>query len=133
MKCLNWIYLQVQEILQSHFAVDSPQPQEHFLFSYVILSPLQLHYTTVNLKNKIKIKKILADLFRKKLYWNYSKISVTVPAPTVLPPSLIENLVFNSIEIGAINSIVKLVLSPGITISCPAFKWIVPVTSVVLT
>ena len=62
---------------------------------------------------------------------SYSITSETVPAPTVLPPSLIANLNPFSIAIGAINSIVSCELSPGITISTPSFSVATPVTSVV--
>ena len=63
----------------------------------------------------------------------YSIIFVTTPAPTVLPPSRIANLVPSSRAIGLIRSTVILILSPGITISVPSGKAIEPVTSVVLT
>ena len=63
----------------------------------------------------------------------YSIISVTTPAPTVLPPSLIANLVSFSKAIGAISLTVISTLSPGITISVPSGRFTVPVTSVVLT
>ena len=56
----------------------------------------------------------------------------TTPAPTVLPPSLIANLNPSSIAIGAINSTVIAILSPGITISVPDGSSTAPVTSVVL-
>jgi hypothetical protein len=62
---------------------------------------------------------------------NYSIMSETVPAPTVLPPSLIANLSPFSIAIGAINSTSNDELSPGITISTPSFNVATPVTSVV--
>jgi len=62
----------------------------------------------------------------------YSMILLTEPAPTVLPPSRIENLVPFSIAIGAIKSTVIVTLSPGITISTPAGNSTTPVTSVVL-
>jgi hypothetical protein len=61
----------------------------------------------------------------------YSIISDTVPAPTVLPPSLIANLNPFSIAIGLINSISNCELSPGITISTPSANVATPVTSVV--
>ena len=62
----------------------------------------------------------------------HSSIPATTPAPTVLPPSLMANRNSFSIAIGAISSIVKLMLSPGITISTPSGSWATPVTSVVL-
>jgi len=65
-------------------------------------------------------------------YLFYSITSVTTPAPTVLPPSLIANLTSFSIAIGAISSIVSVTLSPGITISTPSGSSATPVTSVVL-
>ncbi len=62
----------------------------------------------------------------------YSVISVTTPAPTVLPPSLTANLSSFSIAIGTINSTSIVTLSPGITISTPSGSFATPVTSVVL-
>ena len=61
----------------------------------------------------------------------YSMISVTVPAPTVRPPSLIANRRPFSIATSVINSISKFTLSPGITISTPCANFTEPVTSVV--
>src|ERR1700749_320340 len=62
---------------------------------------------------------------------SYSKISVTVPAPTVRPPSRIANRNPLSIATGVISSTTRLTLSPGITISVPAGNSATPVTSVV--
>jgi hypothetical protein len=62
----------------------------------------------------------------------HSSTSVTTPAPTVLPPSLMANRNSFSIAIGAIRSTVRFMLSPGITISTPSGSWATPVTSVVL-
>jgi len=61
----------------------------------------------------------------------YSKISEIVPAPTVRPPSRIANRNPFSIAIGVISLIVRLTLSPGITISVPSGNSATPVTSVV--
>src|ERR687894_2011923 len=61
----------------------------------------------------------------------YSTISVTTPAPTVLPPSRMAKFNPSSIAIGLINSTFITVLSPGITISTPSSRRISPVTSVV--
>jgi len=66
---------------------------------------------------------------QKLLY--YSTISVTTPAPTVLPPSRIAKFNPSSIAIGEISSTFITVLSPGITISTPSSRRISPVTSVV--
>src|SRR5687767_9695062 len=57
--------------------------------------------------------------------------SVTVPAPTVRPPSRIANRTPFSIAIGAISSASRFTLSPGITISTPPGSVATPVTSVV--
>ena len=62
---------------------------------------------------------------------SYARISVTTPAPTVRPPSRTANRKPCSIAIGAINSPVNVVLSPGITISTPSANCTTPVTSVV--
>ena len=61
----------------------------------------------------------------------YSMMSETRPEATVRPPSRIANRRPFSMAIGAISSTVIVVLSPGITISTPSFRVIVPVTSVV--
>src|SRR5687768_1119444 len=61
----------------------------------------------------------------------YSMISVTVPEPTVRPPSRMAKRPPFSSATGAISSPVMVVLSPGITISTPSGRCSVPVTSVV--
>ena len=58
-------------------------------------------------------------------------ISVTVPAPTVRPPSRIAKRKPFSMAIGVISSTVSVTLSPGITISVPSGNFATPVTSVV--
>src|SRR6185436_20193551 len=60
---------------------------------------------------------------------SYSIMSVTVPAPTVRPPSRIAKRRPFSIAIGAIRSMVSVVLSPGMTISAPSASLATPVTS----
>lgn len=62
---------------------------------------------------------------------DYLVILVTVPAPTVRPPSRIAKRRPSSIAIGWISSTDISVVSPGITISVPAGRVITPVTSVV--
>lgn len=59
-------------------------------------------------------------------------IALTTPLPTVLPPSRIAKRSPCSIAIGVISLMSILMLSPGITISTPSGRVIVPVTSVVL-
>src|SRR5208283_1361347 len=66
------------------------------------------------------------------IHHNYSNISVTTPAPTVLPPSRMANRSSFSIAMGAIISTDIVTLSPGITISIPSGSVATPVTSVVL-
>src|SRR5687767_7022596 len=61
----------------------------------------------------------------------YSRIFVTRPAPTVLPPSRMAKRRPSSMAMGAIISTVISVLSPGITISVPSGVRMAPVTSVV--
>ena len=63
-----------------------------------------------------------------EIYWI---ISVTVPAPTVRPPSRMANRNPFSIAMGVISSPVNDTLSPGITISVPSGRFTTPVTSVV--
>src|ERR1019366_1730809 len=62
---------------------------------------------------------------------SYLMISLTVPAPTVRPPSRIAKRKPLSMATGVISSTVKLTLSPGITISVPSGNSATPVTSVV--
>src|SRR5262249_22192634 len=63
--------------------------------------------------------------------YSYFKISETVPAPTVRPPSRIAKRKPLSMATGVINSTVSATLSPGITISVPSGNCATPVTSVV--
>src|SRR2546428_14145115 len=58
-------------------------------------------------------------------------MAVTMPEPTVLPPSRIAKRSPWSIAIGEIRSAVIVTLSPGITISTPARRATPPLTSVV--
>ena len=62
---------------------------------------------------------------------HYSMILETTPEPTVRPPSRMAKRSFSSIAMGAISSTSNFRLSPGITISVPAGRFTVPVTSVV--
>jgi len=62
----------------------------------------------------------------------YSIISVTTPAPTVLPPSLMAKRSSFSRAMGVTSSTLRVTLSPGITISTPSGSLAIPVTSVVL-
>ena len=57
-------------------------------------------------------------------------ISVTEPAPTVLPPSRIAKRRPMLIATGVISSTVISTLSPGMHISVPSGRLITPVTSV---
>ena len=61
----------------------------------------------------------------------YSKISDTVPEPTVRPPSRIAKRRPFTMAIGVISSTINSTLSPGITISIPSGNCATPVTSVV--
>ena len=61
----------------------------------------------------------------------YSMTSVTRPAPIVRPPSRIANRWPLSMATGEMTFISTETLSPGITISTPAARVTVPVTSVV--
>ena len=63
--------------------------------------------------------------------FSYSKIFVTTPAPTVRPPSRMANLEPCSSATGTINSTVRLTSSPGMTISTPSGRVMLPVTSIV--
>ena len=61
----------------------------------------------------------------------YLTISVTVPAPMVRPPSRIANFSPLSMATGVMSSPVIEMVSPGITISTPSGRVMLPVTSVV--
>lgn len=109
---------------------------------YVLLEPASTHgrlkatlmYERPKVSSEIKAKKKQMELIHLLLYISirdYSVIVATTPAPTVRPPSRIENLVPSSIAIGAISSTVISMLSPGITISTPSGRLQIPVTSVV--
>jgi hypothetical protein len=63
--------------------------------------------------------------------FSYSIILVTTPAPTVRPPSRMANFEPCSNATGTMSSTVRLTLSPGITISTPSGRVILPVTSIV--
>ena len=66
-------------------------------------------------------------------FWrNYSSISMTTPEPTVRPPSRIAKRRPFSIAIGVISSTFMSMLSPGMHISTPSGREMMPVTSVVL-
>ena len=58
-------------------------------------------------------------------------ISVTVPAPTVRPPSRIAKRSPLSMATGVISYTFRSTVSPGITISVPSGNSATPVTSVV--
>ena len=61
----------------------------------------------------------------------YLTIFVTVPAPTVRPPSRMAKPRPSSMAIGWMSSTVMSVVSPGMTISVPSGSVMTPVTSVV--
>ncbi|EJK49222.1 hypothetical protein THAOC_31924 [Thalassiosira oceanica] len=61
----------------------------------------------------------------------YSTILVTIPVPTVRPPSRMLNRRPASIGTGVISSTSSVVLSPGITISVPSLSFKSPVMSAV--
>jgi hypothetical protein len=65
------------------------------------------------------------------VYFPYSKMLATTPAPTVRPPSRMAKRSFSSMAIGTIKVTSMAMLSPGITISVPSGKVTTPVTSVV--
>ena len=60
-----------------------------------------------------------------------SKIFVTTPEPTVLPPSRIANRILSVMAIGLPSSTCMVTLSPGMHISAPPSRVVAPVTSVV--
>ena len=62
---------------------------------------------------------------------DYSLISITTPEPTVRPPSRIAKRRPFSIAMGVISSTSMSTLSPGMHISVPSGRVMMPVTSVV--
>src|SRR6476469_4320786 len=62
---------------------------------------------------------------------SYSRTLVTMPAPTVRPPSRIAKRICSSRPTGVMSVIVIVMLSPGMTILVPSGNSQVPVTSVV--
>ena len=62
---------------------------------------------------------------------DYLRIFVTVPAPTVRPPSRMAKRRPSSMAMGWMSSTVMSVVSPGMTISVPSGSVMTPVTSVV--
>ena len=81
---------------------------------------------------KIKLPCVKQGSFGLLKGINYSFTAITAPEPTVLPPSRIAKRRPTSIAIGVISSTSISTLSPGIHISTPSGREIVPVTSVVL-
>ncbi len=67
-----------------------------------------------------------------QLIKNYLITLITTPEPTVLPPSRIAKRRPFSIAIGAMSSTFMSTLSPGLHISTPSGRVMIPVTSVVL-
>ena len=98
--------------------------------------PVQLSYWPTVLLSLLYALSFSHFRLKKKevtsFFFIYANTFVTTPDPTVLPPSLMENLRPSSMAIGVISSIINLELSPGITISIPSSSWMSPVTSVVL-
>ena len=89
-----------------------------------------LHQMTARSKKKAPSSRwapLLMGLWR-----NYSSISMTTPEPTVRPPSRIAKRRPFSIAIGVISSTFMSMLSPGMHISTPSGREMMPVTSVVL-
>ena len=68
----------------------------------------------------------------RKSIKNYLITLITTPEPTVLPPSRIAKRRPFSIAIGAMSSTFMSTLSPGLHISTPSGRVMIPVTSVVL-
>ena len=99
------------------------------------------NYNLEFLKNYLKLNDLQENVNDKNtpwfhIYWkilHYSSILVTTPAPTVLPPSRIAKRSPCSTATGVINSISRLALSPGMTISTPLGNFAIPVTSIVRT
>src|SRR5712671_2072167 len=110
------------------------QPDANSFFSnHVSLSlPLPLSAGGKNLRQDAsRFCLCSAGARATRSFLTYCTISAIVPAPTVWPPSRMAKRKPFSIATGVINSITRLTLSPGITISVPAGNSATPVTSVV--
>ena len=103
--------------------------------------PIELHpyghlkwlanlYKQSNINKHISLRRNVLEIQDRQI--GYAIISVTWPAPTVLPPSRIAKCKPSSMAISLMSSISKVTLSPGITISTPWGSFTSPVTSVVL-
>ena len=114
------IYICLQHIFMHGWRDLNSQP----MVLETITLPIELHPYRFIQKLKMTEKTIYTTY--------YSIISVTLPAPTVLPPSRIAKRNPTSIAILLISLISKLTLSPGITISISLGSLTSPVTSVVL-
>ena len=119
-----------QQLILRHYQIQFGEylAHLHLFYNYtinIILSIINIIYK----KETTCCRKSFLIIYYVKTNY-YSIILSTTPAPTVLPPSRIANLIPSSIATGAISSTFITTLSPGITIS-PS-NWIEPVTSVVL-
>lgn len=107
---------------------EKPKNSKKFSSLLAYLSVLNTSITTIGQDIRVNILSTGFIFFYKN---TYASISVTIPEPTVRPPSRMEKVVPCSIATGWINSTSIVTLSPGMTISVPSGNTIVPVTSVV--
>jgi len=94
-------------------------------FFYSLLCDSCVLYTFHTLNELFLSSVISCDKFARgktSCKYAYAITLLTTPAPTVLPPSRIANLVPSSSATGAISSTSILTLSPGITISVPSWS-----------
>ena len=113
--------------------------QTEFLLSYTHLITLSEHTKTEAPIHMSILTSVFSVFFTALLLQcrfsaagqNYLTISVMLPEPTVRPPSRMENLVPSSIAIGLSSSTFIWTLSPGMHISVPSGRVMIPVTSVV--
>jgi hypothetical protein len=123
------IYLQVLYVLHTPTIIAAKNLDFKHSNELVVFSTehrISFFYIYRNAKKEAEGSSSLSFLYQT---FNYSVIVATTPAPTVRPPSRIENLVPSSIAIGAISSTVISMLSPGITISTPSGRLQIPVMS----
>ena len=113
-----------------------PKAPHHTDGVLLALFIVQVPHHTVSLATEFKAQKTpqakaWGAVLCQKATENYSATSVTTPEPTVRPPSRIAKRRPFSIAMGVISSTFITTLSPGMHISTPSGREMMPVTSVV--
>jgi len=101
------------------------------IVSAIFLSRIISLFAFITLKRNHRTNIFLLRCHSNLPTFSHSIILVTTPAPTVRPPSRMANFEPCSRATGTMSSTVRLTSSPGMTISTPSGKVILPVTSMV--